>query len=69
MFQTMTREHAQALIMVQSPLFATHRARLVELARASHLPTISGETGYAEAGGLMNYGPNIHESWRRGVCL
>jgi putative tryptophan/tyrosine transport system substrate-binding protein len=65
MFQTMTREHAQVLIMVQSPLFATHRARLVELALASHLPTMSGETGYAEAGGLMNYGPNIHESWSR----
>jgi putative ABC transport system substrate-binding protein len=65
MFQATTREHAQALIMVQSPLFATHRARLVELALASHLPTISGETGYAEAGGLMNYGPSILESWRR----
>jgi putative ABC transport system substrate-binding protein len=64
MFQTMTREHAQALIMVQSPLFATHQARLAELALASHLPTISGETGYAEAGGLMNYGPSFHESWR-----
>jgi putative ABC transport system substrate-binding protein len=65
MFQTMTREHAQALIMVQSPLVATHRARLAALALASHLPTMSGETGYAEAGGLMNYGPNIPESWRR----
>jgi ABC-type uncharacterized transport system substrate-binding protein len=65
MFQATTREHAQALIMVQSPLFATHRARLAALALARHLPTMSGETGYAEAGGLMNYGPSILESWRR----
>jgi putative ABC transport system substrate-binding protein len=65
LFQTMTWEHAQALIMVQSPLFATHRTQLADLARASHLPTMSGETGYAEAGVLMNYGPSISESWRR----
>jgi putative ABC transport system substrate-binding protein len=65
MFQTMTQEQAQALIMVQSPLVATHRARLAALALVHHLPTMAGETGYAEAGGLMNYGPNIPESWYR----
>jgi putative tryptophan/tyrosine transport system substrate-binding protein len=63
MFQTMTQ--AQALIMVQSPLVASHRVRLAALALARHLPTMAGETGYAEAGGLMNYGPSIPESWRR----
>jgi putative ABC transport system substrate-binding protein len=26
---------------------------------------MSGETGFAEAEGLMTYGPNISESWRR----
>ena len=57
--------HAQALIMVQSPLFSYYRARLAELALASHLPTMSGEVGYAQAGGLMNYGPHIPESWYR----
>jgi putative tryptophan/tyrosine transport system substrate-binding protein len=65
MFQSMIREHAQALIMVQSPLCVTHRARLAALALASRLPTMSGETGYAEAGGLMHYGPDIPGSFRR----
>ena len=55
----------QALMMIQSALYATHRARIAELALRNRLPTISGETGYAQAGGLMNYGPNIPESWRR----
>jgi putative tryptophan/tyrosine transport system substrate-binding protein len=64
-FQAATQGQAQALVMVQSPLFATHRAQLATLALASRLPTISGETGYADAGGLMHYGPNILESWRR----
>jgi len=60
-----TQGHAQALIMVQSPPFTTHRARLAGLALASRLPTMSGESGYAKAGGLMNYGPNLPESWHR----
>jgi putative ABC transport system substrate-binding protein len=60
-----TQEHAQALLLEQSPLFSTHRVRLAELALASRLPTMSGEVGYAQAGGLMNYGPHIPESWHR----
>jgi putative tryptophan/tyrosine transport system substrate-binding protein len=63
--QAATQGHAQALMMVQSPLFSTHRARLAELALASHLPTMAGEVGYAQAGGLMHYGPNISEIWYR----
>src|SRR5712691_3561429 len=40
-------------------------ARLAERALASRLPTMSGEVGYAKAGGLMNYEPNLPESWCR----
>jgi putative ABC transport system substrate-binding protein len=64
-FQAATQGHAQALIMMQGPLFSTHRGRLAELALASRLPTMAGEVGYAQAGGLMNYGPNLPESWHR----
>jgi len=64
-FRAATQGHAQALIMGLSPLFGRNRARLAELALTSRLPTMSGEAGYAQAGGLMNYGPNIPESWYR----
>ena len=64
-FQAATQGHAQALLMVQSALFGGHRAQLAELALASRLPTMAGESGYAKAGGLMNYGPNLPESWHR----
>jgi putative ABC transport system substrate-binding protein len=64
-FQAAPQGQAQALTMTQSPLFSTHRTRLAELALASHLPTMSGEGGYAQAGGLMNYGPRLSESWYR----
>jgi putative ABC transport system substrate-binding protein len=64
-FQAASRGRAGAVIMAQAALFSLHRARLAELALNGRLPTISGETGFAEAGGLMNYGPNIVDSWRR----
>jgi putative ABC transport system substrate-binding protein len=64
-FQMATQGHAQALLMAQGALFLRQRARLAELALASRLPTMSGETGYAEAGGLMHYGPDIPGSFRR----
>jgi putative tryptophan/tyrosine transport system substrate-binding protein len=51
--------------MVQSAVYATYRARIAEIALKTHMPTMSGETGYAAAGGLMNYGLNIPDSWRR----
>ncbi len=64
-FQAASRGRAGALIMAQASLFSIEKARLAELALHARLPTISGETGFAEAGGLMTYGPNIVDSWRR----
>ena len=54
-FQAATEGHAQALILMQCPLFTAHHARLAAL--ASRLPTMAGNVGYAHAGGLMHYGP------------
>lgn len=51
--------------MVNSAVFATLATSLAQLALKHRLATVSGETGYARSGGLMNYGPNIVESWRR----
>jgi len=64
-FQAATQRQAQALIMAPGALFFTQRARLAELALASRLPTMAGDTGYAEAGGLIHYGPDIPGSFRR----
>ena len=64
-FQAATQGQAQALIMGQSQLFFNHRAQLAKLALTSRLPTMSGETGYAEAGGLMHYGADIPSRFRR----
>jgi putative ABC transport system substrate-binding protein len=64
-FDAAVRGQSQAVTMVQSAVYATYRAQIAEIALKRGMPTMSGETGYAEAGGLMNYGPNIPDSWRR----
>jgi putative tryptophan/tyrosine transport system substrate-binding protein len=44
---------------------AESRVRIAEFALTQHLPSIFGWKEYAEAGGLMSYGPNLKESWHR----
>jgi len=46
-------------------MFYAERARIAELAAQSHLPAIFGVKEFAEAGGLMAYGIDNHESFRR----
>jgi len=41
------------------------RVRIAEFALTRDLPSIFGWKEYAEAGGLMSYGPNLEESWRQ----
>src|SRR5262249_28647482 len=44
------------LLHADTPLFTTHRARLVEAAARSRLPAIYSEREYVDGGGLMSYG-------------
>jgi ABC-type uncharacterized transport system substrate-binding protein len=53
------------LLLLESPLFTTHRARLAELAARSRLPAIYGQREYVEVGGLMSYGTHFHDLYRR----
>jgi putative ABC transport system substrate-binding protein len=45
--------------------FVVHRKTLVKLASTARLPTIYGERQFVEEGGLMSYGANYAEHWRR----
>ena len=56
---------ADALYVVTDPLLNTNRIRINTLANAARLPTVHGERGYVEAGGLMSYGPNFPDLFRR----
>jgi putative tryptophan/tyrosine transport system substrate-binding protein len=56
---------AQALYVCIDPLTNTHRASINTLALDARLPTMHDFRGIVEAGGLMSYGPNFLDQFRR----
>src|SRR5689334_11053211 len=54
-----------AVVVLSSPILLSQRARLAELAVKSRLPVIHANTEYVEAGGLMVYGTNFPDLFRR----
>ena len=64
-FATMARERAGALFVVTDPVFIPHRARLTGLAAKNRLPSMFTQRADVEAGGLISYGPNFADMYRR----
>jgi putative tryptophan/tyrosine transport system substrate-binding protein len=64
-FQTAIQGRAQALIVLTTPMLHVHQARIVDFAAVHGLPAIAYFRDFAEAGGLMAYGPNLPELFRR----
>jgi putative ABC transport system substrate-binding protein len=56
-----SKEHASALNILPDPTLAAHGARIAAFAVKARLPSVSGNSVYADVGGLMTYGPNFHE--------
>jgi putative ABC transport system substrate-binding protein len=56
------------VLNADTPLFVTHRARLVDAVAGRRLPAIYPARVYVEAGGLMSYGPNLPDLWRRAAA-
>jgi putative ABC transport system substrate-binding protein len=56
---------ADALYVVTEPLVNTNRVQINTLALGGRLPTLHGQKPYVEAGGLMSYGANIPDLFRR----
>ena len=59
------KDRADALYICPDPLMNTNRTRINILAVGARLPTVHGVREYVEAGGLMSYGPNLPDLWRR----
>jgi putative ABC transport system substrate-binding protein len=64
-FSEMTRARTGALAVLSTPMFASERRRLLDLAAKNRLPTMFSFRGYVDAGGLMSYGPNLADLFRR----
>jgi putative ABC transport system substrate-binding protein len=56
---------ADALYVCGDPLVDTNRIRIITLALGARLPSMSDFSEYVEAGGLMAYGPNFPDLFRR----
>jgi putative ABC transport system substrate-binding protein len=56
---------ADALYVVADPLVTSNRIRINTLALGARLPTMHGQNDNAEAGGLMSYGANFPDLYRR----
>jgi ABC transporter substrate binding protein/Helix-turn-helix domain len=64
-FATITKARAGALIVLQGPLTGSYRKKIVELAVKSRLLTTYHESEFVEIGGLMSYGTNVSDLYRR----
>jgi ABC-type uncharacterized transport system substrate-binding protein len=64
-FKAVTRDRAGVLLVLGSAVTNTDRKRIAELAIKDRLPTMWAESGLMDAGGLMSYGPNYADLFRR----
>jgi ABC-type uncharacterized transport system substrate-binding protein len=64
-FTTIVKERPGALLVLGDRLFATNQTQIIELAVKNRLPTIYSQRLYVEAGGLMSYGANFTDQYRR----
>jgi putative tryptophan/tyrosine transport system substrate-binding protein len=64
-FAAILQEHAEALFPVDLAFLFDHQLRILAFAAQNRLPAIYGGRGFAEAGGLMSYGPNTLDLYER----
>jgi putative ABC transport system substrate-binding protein len=64
-FATLVQKRADAPLMAADPFFTNRRAQIVTLATRHALPTASAIREFAEAGGLLSYGPSFRDTYQQ----
>jgi putative tryptophan/tyrosine transport system substrate-binding protein len=64
-FATATKERVEAFTMTLNPFINSYRPRILDFVAKNRLPAIFGVPDIVEAGGLMSYGPDYSEHFRR----
>ena len=64
-FAAMTNGRATALLVLTDSMFFGQRRSIAELAEVSRLPAIYSQREFVDAGGLVSYGPNLPDMFRR----
>jgi putative ABC transport system substrate-binding protein len=64
-FATLGTERVEALLVPPDTTFYSRRRQIADLAATTRLPAIYGYREHVEVGGLMSYGPDIPDQYRR----
>ena len=64
-FAALARSKAEALLALASGFFVVGRRQIPELALQHHLPSVFNNYLWAESGGLLSYGPDFSQAYRR----
>jgi putative ABC transport system substrate-binding protein len=64
-FRAARKERAGAVVVLNSPVFPSHRTQMVELAAKNRLPAIYFGPSFVDGGGLMSYGVSTADLFRR----
>jgi len=65
-FREASKGRADAVLMLAASVLSSQRTQIADLAVKSRLPAIYTQTEFVEAGGLMSYGTNVVDLYRRG---
>jgi putative tryptophan/tyrosine transport system substrate-binding protein len=68
-FQESARAGSDALTVTQNPLITSRRKQVADLATKSRLPTMYHQRDFVESGGLMSYGTDQIEPYRRAAVF
>ena len=68
-FAAMGRDHVDALVILADAMLFQQRTQIAGLALKHRLPSIYALSGYAEAGGLMSYGADNTDNFRRSAIF
>jgi putative ABC transport system substrate-binding protein len=64
-FRAASKEHADAVLVLGSPVLLSQRRQIADVAAKSRLPTIYPRPEFVEDGGLMSYGVSFTDLFRR----
>ncbi len=64
-FQVLSSKHVQAIIVLVDGMLFQERERIAQLAASAQLPAVYGFRDHVDAGGLISYGVNLAQNFRR----
>jgi ABC-type uncharacterized transport system substrate-binding protein len=64
-FEEIVGAKSNGILAIEDSMLVSHRSRIVESVARTRLPAMYAFRQFVDAGGLMSYGPNVPESFRR----